>query len=176
MSEEFETIRIQKSKAACGLCEEYAAREATKPIVVMACEGACLRGELARLAANHLCNELAPEKTVRLCLGGAFTKDTGQRNLARKASRVIAIEGCPIECGSRMMKAVLPGLQPEVHSIPKLTRFDSNLFAIREMPESDRKRCAKEAAEMVHASLRASDQSGDSQKARGTSRTCEEVR
>lgn len=40
-----------------------------------------LRGEVARQAANMLCHTLAPEKTVRICLGGAFTKDTGQRNL-----------------------------------------------------------------------------------------------
>lgn len=96
MSETHETIHIAKTKAGCGLCEDYAAREARKPVVVMSCEGACLRGELARLAANYLCDEVAPEKTARLCLGGAFTKDTGQRNLARKAERVIAIEGCPI--------------------------------------------------------------------------------
>lgn len=44
MSDAFETIPIQKAQASCGLCEEYAAREAVKPIVVMACEGACLRG------------------------------------------------------------------------------------------------------------------------------------
>ena len=153
MSEDFETIHLQKTKAACGLCEEHVTREASKPIVVMACEGSCLRGELARLAANHLCDELAPERTARLCLGGAFTKDTGQRNLARKASRVIAIEGCPIECGTRMMQVVLPGLQPEVHLIPKLTRFDPKLFSIRDMPENERKRCALEAAEMVYSRL-----------------------
>ena len=84
---------------------------------------------------------------------GAFTKDTGQRNLVRKASRVIAIEGCPIECGTRMMKAVLPDLKPEVHQIAKLTRFDPKLFAAREMPENQRKICAMEAAEVVYSHL-----------------------
>lgn len=153
MSESFETIHLRKTQAACGLCEDYAVREAPKPIVVMACEGACLRGELARLAANHLCDELAPESTVRLCLGGAFTKDTGQRHLARQASRVIAFEGCPIECGTRMLQAVLPGLRPEVHQIPGLTRFDPRLFAIREMPEAQRKACATEAAKVVYSQL-----------------------
>ena len=91
MSEDFETIHLQKTKAACGLCEEHVTR--------------------------------------------------------------IAIEGCPIECGTRMMQAVLPGLQPEVHLIPKLTRFDPKLFSIREMPENERKRCALEAAEMVYSRL-----------------------
>ena len=46
------------------------------------------RGEIARRAANLVCHKLAPEKTVRICLGGAITKDTGQRNLVRNAQRV----------------------------------------------------------------------------------------
>jgi uncharacterized metal-binding protein len=153
MSDSKETIHIAKTKAACGLCEEFSAREAGKPIVVMACEGACLRGELARLTANYLCDELAPEKTARLCLGGAFTKDTGQRNLARKAKRVIAIEGCPIECATRMMQAVVPEMTPEVFLIPKLTTFEPDLFSIKEMPEAERKVQAFKAARAIALSV-----------------------
>jgi uncharacterized metal-binding protein len=153
MSDTHETIRIRKTKAGCGLCEDYAAREATKPIVVMSCEGACLRGELARLTANYLCDDLAPERTARLCLGGAFTKDTGQRNLARRASRVLAVEGCPIACATRMMEGVLPDLKPEVFLIPNLTRFDPSLFSIKEMPEEERKRQSFQAAAEIARAL-----------------------
>lgn len=153
MSDSHETIHVAKTKATCGLCEEFSAREASKPIVVMACEGACLRGELARLTANHLCDDLAPERTARLCLGGAFTKDAGQRNLARKAQRVIAIEGCPIACATRMMQAVVPGMRPEVFMIPKLTSFDSALFSIKEMPEEARKVQAVRAANAIAKSM-----------------------
>ncbi len=151
----FETIHLATSTAGCGLCEAYAAQEAQKPIVVMSCEGACLRGELARVAANHLCDDLAPEQTARLCLGGAFTKDTGQRNLARRASRLVAIEGCPVLCATRMMQAVVPGLEPEVFLIPKLTQFDARLFAIREMPEAERQAQGRRAGARVLESLRA---------------------
>ena len=153
MSADFEIIRLERPVGSCRLCEDYAAREAGKPIVVMACEGACLRGELARLAANLICETLAPERTARLCLGGAFTKDTGQRALARNAARLVAIEGCPVACGSRMMKAVLPGLEPEIHWIHKLTHFDPSLFSASEMPEPERKRQAASAAEAILAAL-----------------------
>ena len=54
MSETHEMVPIAKTPANCGLCEGYAAREAAKPVVVLACEGTCLRGELARLTANIL--------------------------------------------------------------------------------------------------------------------------
>lgn len=153
MSDTHETIHIAKAKAGCGLCEEYAARESQKSIVVMACEGACLRGELARLTANYLCDEMIPEKSARLCLGGAFTKDTGQRNLARQAPRVVAIEGCPIECGIRMMQAVLPDLKPEVFHVHKLATFDQSLYSIKDLPEEERKAQAQRAAQLVASAL-----------------------
>ena len=111
---EYETVQIEKTENACSLCEDYAKRQASKPVVVLSCEGGCLRGEVARRAANLLTFELAPEKTARLGLGGAFTKDTGQRRLAREAKRVIAIEGCFIKCATRMMMAVVPDLNAEV--------------------------------------------------------------
>src|SRR5512135_2436156 len=108
---DYETVRMEKTRNVCPMCEDYAHAQASKPVVVMCCEGACLRGEIARQAANLLCHKLAPDKTVRLCLGGAFTKDTGQRRLARSGKRVVALEGCFIECASRMMKGVIPELK-----------------------------------------------------------------
>ena len=89
----YETVMIERTKNVCPMCEDYARRQASKPVVVMCCEGACLRGEIARQAANILCRRAAPEKTVRLCLGGAFTKDRAE-GLARNGARVIAVEGC----------------------------------------------------------------------------------
>jgi uncharacterized metal-binding protein len=142
----YETMRIEKTKNVCPMCEDYSRHHATKPVVVMCCEGACLRGEIARQAANILCHRLAPEQTVRLCLGGAFTKDTGQRDLARNGAAVIAVEGCFLECASRMMKGALPELKPEVIIADGLYEFDRNLFGMEEMAEGEIKAHAEEVA------------------------------
>jgi len=144
-----ETVRIEKTKNVCPMCEDYSRASAAKPVVVMSCEGACLRGEVARRAANILCHELIPEKTARLCLGGAFTKDTGQRGLVRNGSRVIALEGCFIECASRMMKGVIPGLAPEVIVADRLYDFDRTLFGINDLPEEEIKAHAVTVANRV---------------------------
>jgi len=146
---EYETIKIEKTKRICPLCENYSEKHTSKPVVVMTCEGGCLRGEIARQAANLICHKLAPEKTVRICLGGAFTKDTGQRNLVRNASRLIALEGCFIQCSSRMMKGVIPGLRPEVIIATKFYDLDKNLFGIEEMAEDEIKIRAQEVAKKV---------------------------
>lgn len=149
VSEEFEIARIPKTQNVCPMCEDYAHEQKEKPVVVMCCEGACLRGEIARQAANLICHRLAPEKTVRICLGGAFTKNTGQRRLVKNGKRVIALEGCFIECATRMMKGVIPDLNPEIIYAEELYEFDTDLFGIDEMPEDEIRQHVLEVAEKV---------------------------
>ncbi len=149
----YEVARIEKTTFSCSLCEEYAERQKPKPVVVMSCEGACLRGEVARQAANILCHSIAPEKAVRICLGGAFTKDTGQRNLVRNAKRLIAIEGCPVNCSSRMMDGVLEGLMPEVIIADRLYEFDRSKFGIEEMTPEEIQIHARTVAEKIATTL-----------------------
>lgn len=150
---EYETAKIQKTSNTCPMCESYARGQAAKPIAIMCCEGACLRGEIARQASNLICHNMIPDKAVRICLGGAFTKNTGQRNLVRNASEVIALEGCFIECASRMMKGVIPGLAPKVIVADSLYDFDRNLFGIDQMPEQEIKTHAITVAQKVVGEL-----------------------
>jgi len=156
-SDDYEVIRIEKAKNNCHLCDDYAERQKAKPVAVMCCEGACLRGEIARQAANILCHTLTPEKTVRICLGGAFTKDTGQRNLVRKATRLIALEGCFVNCSSRMMNGVIEGLEPEVIIADRLYNFDRKLFGVEEMPPEEIQAHARTVAAKIAAKLEKND-------------------
>ena len=133
---DYETIRIAKVTGKCPACEDYADKNSTTPpkIAVMACEGACSRGEVARRAANLVAHRLACDETVRICLGGAFTKDTGQRNLVRRAEKVIAIEGCFIHCAARMMEGVIPDLKQVIVQADQI--YDIDLpFGIDEVPD-----------------------------------------
>ncbi|MEI7434176.1 MAG: putative zinc-binding protein [Methanomicrobiales archaeon] len=132
----FETIKIEKVTGKCPACEDYSEINSTAPpkIAVMACEGACSRGEVARRAANLVAHRLARDETVRICLGGAFTKDTGQRNLVRRADKVIAIEGCFINCSSRMMAGVLPDVHPVLVRADLIHEVDLP-FGIDEVPD-----------------------------------------
>lgn len=148
-----EVVRIAKAKGSCSLCEEYAERQQGKQVAVMSCDGACLRGEVSRQAANILCHTLAPGKTVRICLGGAFTKDTGQRSLVRNAPRLLALEGCPVNCASRMMSGVIEGLSPEIIRTDRLCDFDPNLFGIDEMPQEEIQALARIVAEKIAVTL-----------------------
>ncbi len=151
-----EVIHLEKTRNVCPICENYAKRQASKPVAVMCCEGACLRGEVARQAANLLCHSLAPDQTVRICLGGAFTKDTGQRGLVRNAPKVIALEGCFLNCSSRMMRGVIGDLEPEIIVADRLYDFDRRLFGIDEMPRAEIEAHARTVAGQVAERLRES--------------------
>jgi uncharacterized metal-binding protein len=137
IEQSYEVVKIEKTRNTCPMCEDFAALQIKKqvPIAILSCEGACLRGEVSRQAANMICFSQMPEKTSRICLGGAFTKDTGQRNLVRQAERVISLEGCFIACASRMMKGVIDEINPEVIIVDKLYDFDKKLFCINEVTE-----------------------------------------
>lgn len=150
---EYETVAIEKTGNVCPMCESYARTQASKPIAIMCCEGGCLRGEIARQASNLICHKLLPNETVRICLGGAFT-NTGQRGLVRDAQQVVALEGCFIECATRMMKGVVPGLTPRVILADQLYDFNRNLFGINDMTEEEIKTHAQTVAQKVVEELR----------------------
>lgn len=145
-----EKIEIEGMERSCYVCEDYSKEHSANPpkVAILSCEGACARGEVSRLAANYITNKLSPDHTVRICLGAAFTKDTGQRGLVRNASKAIIIEGCFIHCASRMMKGVLPELEPIV--IDAGTLYDSDLpFEIHKVSDQELKDFADIVAEKV---------------------------
>lgn len=150
---DYEILKIKKTKNYCSLCEDYVSENDTKPIVVLSCEGACLRGEISRKAANILCHTLLPEKTVRLCLGSALTKEGGQRSLVKSAKKLIALEGCPVNCGSRMISGLSFDVRPEVIRTDTLAEFDTSLFGINELSEEETNKQALLVAKQIAKSL-----------------------
>jgi uncharacterized metal-binding protein len=145
-----EEIKIEKVDAYCGACEDYAKKNMTTPtkIAILSCEGACARGEISRRAANMIAHKLSPGNIVRICLGGAFTKEGGQRDLVRKTHKAIAIEGCFIDCASRMMRGVIPELNPLIVRADAI--YKKNLpFGIDEVSDEEFNELAKIVAERI---------------------------
>jgi hypothetical protein len=81
--------------------------------------------------------------------GGAFTKNAGQRNLVKHTPKVIALEGCFIKCGSRMMKGVIDGFNPEIVIVDSFCDFNKELFSINDLPEEKIKELANIAANKI---------------------------
>lgn len=119
-------------------------------IAVMACEGGCIKGEIARVAANMLAYQLEREAAVRICMGDAVTGDSGFVELVKRAPRTIALEGCFLHCGTEIMRKRLPELEPVIVEANRLYSFDRDkYFEIFDMPRAEIEQYAATVAEYV---------------------------
>ena len=142
------SIEVEGTTNRCPIGETVGNRNlAEGRIPVLSCEGACIRGEIARVAANMVAKE---QPYARACHGELLTvPDSAMAAWVEKASKVVLIDGCFLRCHGR----VLDGLVGE----EKLVQFDalshykkySDLFDIDDVPEAERKQVARDVADWV---------------------------
>ncbi len=120
-------------------------------IPVISCEGGCIRGEIARLAANFVAKE---EPYSRGCHGELFTvPNSAISKWIRKASKVVLIDGCFLRCHGRILTNIV--------GMDRLVEFDAlshykkytDIFDIDDVPEEERNQVAREVADWVLASM-----------------------
>lgn len=148
-----ETIQIELTDQVCPLGESYAQRHMTTPpkAAVISCEGMCLRGEVARRAANLIAHQLVPERAVRICHGGFLGAVCGMKELVRRADKVLVLDGCFMECSTRITKGAFPDLKPDVVITDRLFEFNRNLFGVDEMSEAEIQAHAQVVANRIAA-------------------------
>ncbi|MBC8433720.1 MAG: hypothetical protein H8D96_17560 [Desulfobacterales bacterium] len=120
-------------------------------IPVISCEGACIRGEIARLAANIVSKEQA---YGRGCHGELITvPDSAIAQWMTSAEKVVLIDGCFLRCHGRIIENILDN--------KKLIQFDAlshykkynDIFDYDDVPEEERKEVAQSVADWVMDSL-----------------------
>jgi uncharacterized metal-binding protein len=123
----------------CGDASKYVEIELRNPPkkVILACEGGCVKGEIARVAANMLAYRLHREDSVRICLGDAVTGNSGMIDLVQRATEIIAIEGCPLNCGTEIMKRRLPDFKASIVNASSLYSYDKTKFEIFDMSRGE---------------------------------------
>jgi hypothetical protein len=114
-------------------------------------EGACIRGEIARLAANIVSKEQA---YGRGCHGELITvPDSAIAQWINSAEKVVLIDGCFLRCHGRIIENILDN--------KKLIQFDAlshykkynDIFDYDDVPEEERKEVAQSVADWVMDSL-----------------------
>lgn len=129
-----------KESRICPDAERKVKKELSLPPkkAILACEGGCIKGEVARVAANILAYNLERDSSVRICLGDAATGNSGMLELIKRAPEVISVEGCPLQCGTEIVKKRYPELQTTVVDASTLYEFDRSLFfEIFDLPHSE---------------------------------------
>jgi uncharacterized metal-binding protein len=140
------SVSITKSK--CPIGEKVGEQNSNeKRIPVLSCEGACIRGEIARLSANYLAKH---ENYRRGCHGELFTvPGSAMACWIRDAEKIVCIDGCFLKCHSRILENMLPASRLAVFDAHSFHKKYSDVFYIDDVPEEERKQVAAGVAAWV---------------------------
>lgn len=145
-------VEINTTKAVCPIGEITGKKNiSASKIPVLSCEGACIRGEIARLAAGIVSQK---EPYGRGCHGELITvPDSAISRWIRTADKVVLIDGCFLRCHGRILENII--------GEEKLIQFDAlshynrytDIFDYEDVPETERKEVAQSVADWVIDSL-----------------------
>jgi len=150
------SIEIEGKKTVCPLGEVVGNKMiAEGKIPVISCEGGCFRGEIARVASHMVAKE---EPYSRGCHGEMFTAPrSAMAEWAKKANKVVVIDGCFMHCHGRIMKNIV-GHENMIQfdALPMYNKDNkySETMLVDEIPEAERKDLARQVAEKILANLR----------------------
>lgn len=145
-------LTVDATDGICPTGERYAAdRIRDRSIPVLSCEGPCIRGEIARRAANTIAKE---KPFARACQGEVMTvPQSGMAHWVRDAEHVVVIDGCFLQCQARQMRNILrPGQLREIDALPMYMKHTDS-FDIDDVPETERREIADAVAHQVLETL-----------------------
>ncbi len=147
------SITVKGVKGSCPVGEAYAKQNITdKKIPVFSCEGPCIRGEIARLAANMVAREVP--SFARACHGEAFfVPHSAMAHWVKGAETGIMIDGCFLKCHGRVLGQLI-GEEKMVHidALPLHKKYH-DVFSMEDVPEAERKAVARQVADKIIAML-----------------------
>jgi uncharacterized metal-binding protein len=148
------SLQVQGVKGFCPAGEVYAKQQIEKKTIpVLSCEGPCIRGEIARLAANYIAQDVP--SLARACHAETFVvPHSAMARWVKGAERSVMIDGCFLKCHGRVLK----GLVGE----EKMIQFDAlpfykkytDIFLMDDVPEDERKAVARQVADKIIAKLK----------------------
>lgn len=149
------TLDIAGIAGTCPAGERYADGQiAARATPVLSCEGPCIRGDIARMAANMVAEE-APG-LARACHAEAFfVPHSAMRRWVATAERTVMIDGCFLECHGRVLRKLVPEEKVVRFDALKYYRKHTDVFSMNAVPEEERRACARQVADAVIASLAA---------------------
>jgi len=151
------SLEVQGVKGFCPAGETYAKQQiAKKTIPVLSCEGPCIRGEIARLAANLIAQEVPA--LARACHAETFfVPHSAMAQWVRDARKTVMIDGCFLKCHGRVLKNLVAEEKViHIDALP-LHRKYSDVFLMDDVPEDERKAVARQVADKVVARLKEED-------------------
>jgi uncharacterized metal-binding protein len=146
-------IDVEGVKGFCPAGEAYAEQQqAAKSIPVLACEGPCIRGEIARLAANLIAHDVP--SLARACHAETFfVPHSAMASWVKDADTVVMLDGCFLKCHGRVLKGLIDDRKiVHIDALPLHKRF-GDVFLMDDVAEEERIAVARDVANKVIAKL-----------------------
>jgi uncharacterized metal-binding protein len=142
------TLQVDSVKGICPAGEAWAERQIVEgKIPVLSCEGPCIRGDIARRAANMLAKE---KPFARACYAETFLVPySSMARWVKGADKVVMIDGCFLKCIGRVLNNVTD--EEKVIHIDALSLYHkyTDLFDMDDVPEAERIDTARQVADGI---------------------------
>lgn len=147
------TLEITNTNKKCPVGEKTGRKNLEeKKIPVVSCEGACIRGEIARLAANIVAKD---ESYRRACHGEYFTvPGSNMTEWINKSDKTVLIDGCFLRCHGRILENLIGKEHLIQFDALSIYKKYTDKFDIDSVPEEERKETAEFVAKTILAELR----------------------
>ncbi len=147
------SLQVDGVKGLCPAGEAWAERQRLgKEIPVLACEGPCIRGDIARRAANIVAKE---EGFARACYAEtALVPYSAMARWVKEADQVIMIDGCFLKCIGRVVNNLVD--EKKILHIDALSLYQkyTDLFDMEDVPEAERIETSRQVADQLLPILR----------------------
>jgi len=147
------TVQVDGVKGVCPAGEAWAEQMIHQnKIPVLSCEGPCVRGDIARRAANIVGNE---EPFARACFPETFfVPHSSMARWVKGANQIVMIDGCFLNCIGRILNNQVD--QEKIIHFDALTIYKkyTDLFDMDDVPEAERIETARYVADQILPALR----------------------
>ncbi len=147
------SLDVDGVRGVCPAGEKYAKEMiAEGKIPVLSCEGPCIRGEIARLAANIVSEE---EPYARSCYAETFlVPHSAMTRWVNDARQVVMIDGCFLKCLGRVLKNFIDAEKIiHIDTLPLHKKY-GEIFLYTDVPEAEREEVAGHVADKILAQLK----------------------
>lgn len=153
-------LAVETTRGLCAAGENAVAGFRSElRVPVFSCEGACVRGEIARLAAHAVAKAGG---FARACHGEAFTvPDSAMAQWVRDSGKVVVIDGCFLRCHARVLRGIVGEKALREFDALRFYNQYTEYFDIDAVPERDRIAAAGKVAEGVLRALKDEARAGD---------------
>lgn len=147
-------LEIEGVKGSCPAGDQYAQlMHAGRQIPVLSCEGPCIRGEIARLAANIVAKEVPC--FARACHAETFfVPHSFMAQWVKGAEQVVMIDGCFLKCHGRVLDKLVGADKVMQFDALSLYRKYTDIFLMDGVPEAERNAVARQVADAIINILR----------------------